>query len=183
MIDALTFLGVVIAAIVFALLEARDDAKTIRANKGRGDRKELDHDKLVQERVLFLLCAVVGATLIASGKRISWAHLFNLASITACAWSVFTMSHRFLLNVSRRLDHHYLSPGNRYDRHWITFQWMLPKDPVERERDHRSMYFGEIDDELTIRYRSAIHRAGRAAYRFEFIIAAASVVAFTFTNI
>lgn len=121
LIIILSTLGLTIAyAGVSAWMEGEEIDRRIRTK----DARELDHGKLLIQRLIVLgVLVITGVILIWNW----WALL-----LAPMAWGAFTSLHRFTLNKDRDLDWWHMDDmdagGNSYDEFWWSI-WMLASLP------------------------------------------------------
>lgn len=161
----IAFLLLILLVAILAYFEARREKRMIDARPGGPD---LDHKELIWRR-LRNVGALVMVAVVCDGTE-GWDTLWMGLCHAGAAWSVFTGAHRLSLNLRRRMDWRYVSPGNDYDWRFISFNALNQWNRDIAKDDHTFNYTNSPG------YRKEIHRAGTLAYCFETLVLAASIV-------
>lgn len=154
-------------AAAYGVLAGVLEGHTINERILAGDRRELDHRKLMHER----LAIGTAAVLLTIAFDFRWAAI----AYAPLYWSAFVMCHRFTLNATRNFHICYVSPGNGYDL------WLLRRvtgwGAAILKDVHRAKYHANTGG-----YADMVHRAGAIMYISEASVLIASILILTLTN-
>lgn len=129
--------------------------------------KDLDHGPLWLWRLRYIAPSIAIAFVAINWTTLrdpSWLMLVDAIALSGMAWGSCAPMHRRTLNHERRFNEFYVAPGNGYDRVFLHLTGMKVDEAYHKQHYNRDLGYGD-----------QVHRAGRLAYRVEFIALALSI--------